>query len=627
MSRFTRSGAIAMACLVTGAMFAAQVQAQAKKVDPKVVFGKVAEVTLYRGQAQVAREMELKNGAGPVELVVTNLPAHVVANSLFAEGSKGIEVRAVRYRRRAVGAAPRQEVRRLEEQIQTLADDTLLNKANQALVAKKTAYLDKLEGFVAPTARAELSKGVLNAEALEKITTFSFKQREAAAAELLKLQKEARTIQSKMSVLMRQRSSLSTGSSKTVHEAVLFLEKRVAGPQTVRLTYLVNQCGWGPAYNFRADSKTGKVNVEYNAVIQQMSGENWDGVKLTLSTASPSISSAAPGLASLRVTLAPMGPQFAQNNKNKRQVPGIANLEAQVQSIQGRRGKAYLDNRQTLTQYGNIQTSWQLNDAAQDFQLLEFNCTVDQMASMQRQAYDSQEGPTLNYQLTNAVSLASRSDQQMIRIMESDVKSDFYHVATPLLTSHVYREAELTNTTDQDLLGGQATVYLDGRFVGRTEIGTVARGQEFLVGFGADSQLRTSREMVDRTEGVQGGNKVITFNYALAVENFKGTPVAVRIQDRVPFNRGTNQVRVVLADLKDKLSTDKAYVRADRPKGILRWDLEIPAGATGEKGRRVEYSYKIEYDRNFTLANPTSRKQMQKEFELLQLDRYNGRKK
>ena len=147
MSNFTRSGAIAMACLVTGAMFAAQVQAQAKKVDPKVVFGKVAEVTLYRGQAQVAREIELKNEAGPVELVVTDLPAHVVANSLFAEGSIGIEVRAVRYRRRAVGAAPREEVRRLEEQIQTLADDPLLNKANQALVAKKTAYLDKLEAL------------------------------------------------------------------------------------------------------------------------------------------------------------------------------------------------------------------------------------------------------------------------------------------------------------------------------------------------------------------------------------------------------------------------------------------------------------------------------------------------
>ena len=61
-----------------------------------------------------------------------------------------------------------------------------------------------------------------------------------------------------------------------------------------------------------------------------------------------------------------------------------------------------------------------------------------------------------------------------------------------MLTSYVYREAELANSSDQDLLAGPITVYLDGRFVGRGEIPTVA-GQTFVVGFGADPQLRARR--------------------------------------------------------------------------------------------------------------------------------------
>ena len=68
------------------------------------------------------------------------------------------------------------------------------------------------------------------------------------------------------------------------------------------------------------------------------------------------------------------------------------------------------------------------------------------------------------------------------------------------MDSYVYREAELANSSDKDLLAGPITVYLDGRFVGRGEIPTVARGQSFVVGFGADPQLRARRALCSRRQ-------------------------------------------------------------------------------------------------------------------------------
>lgn len=65
---------------------------------PKPVPGKVAAVTLYRGQAQVTRTVPVAGGAGASEVVVGPLPAQVVPDSLFAEGGEGVHVRAVRYR-------------------------------------------------------------------------------------------------------------------------------------------------------------------------------------------------------------------------------------------------------------------------------------------------------------------------------------------------------------------------------------------------------------------------------------------------------------------------------------------------------------------------------------------------
>ena len=50
------------------------------------------------------------------------------------------------------------------------------------------------------------------------------------------------------------------------------------------------------------------MRIEYNGLIQQMSGEDWSDVKLTLSTASPALSAAGPGLAPFRLTLVPGAP-------------------------------------------------------------------------------------------------------------------------------------------------------------------------------------------------------------------------------------------------------------------------------------------------------------------------------
>ena len=149
--------------------------------DP--VEGRVTNVTLYRGQAQVTRAVPVDGEPGSLEIVVGNLPEQVVPNSLFAEGGDAVEIRAVRFRTRAVGEEPREEVRALDRQILEAQRQIDLTAKRQALLGKRTEYLAKLEGFVAPTAQADLAKGVLDAEALERLTTFAFAQHEKIAEE------------------------------------------------------------------------------------------------------------------------------------------------------------------------------------------------------------------------------------------------------------------------------------------------------------------------------------------------------------------------------------------------------------------------------------------------------------
>lgn len=572
--------------------------------------GIVSEVTLYREQALVSRRIPVQGHQGALEIVVSELPEEIVSGSVFAEGPESVEIRAVRMRRRPVGEEPREEVRQLNQEIAKLEQKIAQNAAALERLARRTDYLNQLDGFVAPTAKTELSKGVLNAEALEKITRFSFQQRDAIGQQQFTLNSAAKALTDELQLLQRRRQALAGTSSRMINEAVLFIYKHDDNKQSIRLNYLVRGCGWSPNYTLRADQALKQVSVEYNAMIHQLSGEDWRDVKLSLSTASVALAASGPGLAPFHVALqspTPKGPKDLESE----------DISERLQSYQLAQSAAITSNQRAISIRDNIHSSWGANTAATRISLLEL--TGGKQILNAEMAHSNHQGPSLSYELSSPVSLASRNDQQMVRVLKTTMASDAYHVATPVLTPFAYREAELINSSGQDLLAGPVTVYVNERFVGRGEIPTVTRGQAFIAGFGVNPQLRIRRELLERAENVQGGNRELRAGYRLVVENFNNEPVRLRLFDRLPYSRNAQDVRVTLDPLQDKLSIDQAYVRREQSKGILRWDLDVAAAATGGKARVVEYAYRMEFDKKFHLsAVGDHTKQLQTEFEKFQ---------
>ncbi len=277
-------------------------QPVAKESSEPTAHGTIDEVTVYRGQALVTRLVDVPGPAGLREIVVTDLPQRIEPGSIYAESADGIEVRSVLYRIRPVERDVREEVRKLDEQIRATQDQIQSNSEQAKVLAQQVAYLDKLQDFTAPTASTELTKGVLNAETLKSLTSFQFDKRAEINAKQLKLAFEARDLNDKLTTLNRQREQLATGSARTIREAVVFVQLKHDGGR-MRLRYLVDAASWEPSYNVRTDAKRHNVMVEYNASIEQMSGEDWDNVNMTLSTATPSLVAKAPVLEPLSIEL------------------------------------------------------------------------------------------------------------------------------------------------------------------------------------------------------------------------------------------------------------------------------------------------------------------------------------
>lgn len=599
--------------------------------DEVPIRGRIDAVTVFRGQALVSREIELPAAAGLVDVVVTDLPPQVLPASIFAEVEGDAEVRHIRPRTRAVMDDVREGVRKFDEQLAALEAEANAERARLDVVTHHGQYLDKLEAFTAPTANVELTRGVLNAETLQKLSEFLLAQRKDVAAQTLSANAKLADLAKQAQLLERQKAEITGGASKTAREAVLMVDVKKPGAK-VRLKYLVNNASWSPTYTLRARTGSSDVEVHYQATVAQLSGEDWGDVRMTLSTATPSVVARAPSLEPLQIALG-RGEQAAQQQQAQAATPELGKQLAQKRALADQQFMANSsahdkDGRNVL--YGDGQTEFQqspfagvgrdnvftarnnvyaLNRAAGEIQQAEL--VLDKSVVAAARAEPTQT-VTVTYTLPGTTSLPSRADQQLVGIATATMPGEFYKVASPVLTNYVYNEAELSNTAKQLLLAGPAMSYLDGEFVGTGELPTVAAGEKFAAGFGVDSTLRATRELVDKTESISGGNKIIAFQYAIRLENFGSADARVRVLDRVPV-ASNKDVKVTLGESAPRPVDD---AEAMRKKGLVRWDVTVkpqaaapttltaasatqptPTGAT-----TVRYALTIEHDRNLSVV-------------------------
>ena len=241
------------------------------------------------------------------------------------------------------------------------------------------------------------------------------------------------------------------------------------------------------------------------------------------------------------------------------------------------------------------------NDAAALEQFCDLFLDGD-MGGKGMPAAGPRDGPSVAFRIKGGASLPTRGDEQVLEIDRFDLVPKVYYKAVPVLTPNVYRLADLTNTSDHVLLPGEATMYLGSDFVGQTKLPLVATGKPFTVGFGADPQLQVTRTLADKTRTTQGGNQVLNFKYRIALSSYKKEAVPVQVWDRIPHAEAAMTIAVNVVDPTPALSAEAMYVREERPKGLLRWDVTALPTQNGEKALPIDYGFRMELDRNVNIG-------------------------
>jgi len=304
-------------------------RAQAENPSPRPAVSRIVAVTVYQGQALVTREVSVPEGEGNVELVVTPLPPQTVDNSLYTEGADGLRVLSTRFRTRAVKDDTRQEVRAKHDLIKKLSGDALKLQKEIAVHEQDLQYLQKLEGFTGSALTSLTKQGRLESEAILSLSKFIMESRAAKSTFETELRQRLQANTETAEFARKQLAELAAGPGRLERDAVIVVSKSRPAAGTVRLGYLVSAANWSPQYRLRGGADNAPVRLEYLAALVQQTGEDWPSVRVTLSTARPSLDAAPPEFLPLTMSIADTadsGPIEAKDDRSQKIAAALGKL-------------------------------------------------------------------------------------------------------------------------------------------------------------------------------------------------------------------------------------------------------------------------------------------------------------
>ncbi|MGB9143925.1 MAG: mucoidy inhibitor MuiA family protein, partial [Aestuariivirga sp.] len=261
----------------------------------------VDAVTVYPNGAEITRVAEAHLAAGDTTLILEDLPGELDAQSIRVEGSggEGVEIGSVDSKLIYLSTeAHDAERKRLEREIETLGDERqALDQTLSDADYQKRLLLSLADKQLAPGSE-EKPKSV-DAEQLGSLLDLVSVKLNAISKSIHESQIRQRDIDKQVNDLQNKLAGIAPAQVAKMQVAV-HLTSPAETNGTFKVKYRVGNAGWAPFYDARLTTpdKNQKSRVELvrRAEVMQSTGESWDNVALTLSTARPLGATAAPDL-------------------------------------------------------------------------------------------------------------------------------------------------------------------------------------------------------------------------------------------------------------------------------------------------------------------------------------------
>jgi uncharacterized protein (TIGR02231 family) len=206
------------------------------------------------------------------------------------------------------------------------------------------------------------------------------------------------------------------------------------------------------------------------------------------------------------------------------------------------------------------------------------------------------DGPAVSFSLPRTITVPSNAtDLQTTSLGAFETTAKLFRIAVPMLTDKTFIRSKVTNTSEYILLPGKASIFHGSDYVGKTTLPTIAPNETFPLDLGIDPVVTATRVLLEKetsSTGLFASGKQTLYEYQISISNGHDEAIEVHVWDRYPVSRN-EEIEVTLKNMNTPLSTDPAYVSAEKPLGLLRWDLNIPANMTGDNSYVFDWQVEI----------------------------------
>jgi hypothetical protein len=337
------------------------------------------------------------------------------------------------------------------------------------------------------------------------------------------------------------------------------LTVRLAGKDThkLRVSYIVEMPNWKPAYRLVIPDGKRQPLLQGWAVVDNVSGESWRDVKLSLVAGTPMsfIYDLHTPRFTRRVDLTPRGtrtalapttekPGFGSDGDDASKVAGGASAKDQLQRLFSRRSRRA---RRRYFRKPRIAKKESYKASKRQFSEDARGLNVTLQKQMVTRVRGNQIAGLFRYDLTDRVTVPDNSST-LVNIINSRVPGGEVVLFRPELTrhynaSHPYRAVRFTNNSGFALEKGPVTIYSGNTFVGEGFLERMNKGATTFLTFAIDNNVtlrRTSRSGYEVVKLLKIDNGRIlsemrrTVGYEYALTNRHTKPITAYIKTQRP---------------------------------------------------------------------------------------------
>src|SRR5436190_6822949 len=252
----------------------------------QIVNSQINSVTVFPNIATITRVASATLEAGENHLVFDLLPPTVIEKSVQLKGFGNAVLGTVKFEKVPYVDEPNVTKSELQTKIQSAEDEVKASDDKLLRLSKEKALMDGIAQKLT-TPSSESNGAELDPDKWVKMITFYNEKLEGLDKQVRTAEKEKRKHVNQLENLKLNLDKAGTPQSRKMKVRISCVVNIVQeGEILLELSYNVPGAQWYPLYDIRVASDR-KLNITYQAVVYQTTGEDWENTSLKISTAQP----------------------------------------------------------------------------------------------------------------------------------------------------------------------------------------------------------------------------------------------------------------------------------------------------------------------------------------------------